>query len=271
MNGSAEASWEFPERQDVEVVQNHPPLSAVSFAQELAHANPNETDAITKRYCENYPDSREYVTAIAEYLSFLATRSKVEKKELQHEKEKRAALRELTEFQFLVTHLVATTRERPALETFWQAIETLAAAHGDSKNAAQLRHSILTQVAIQKILNAKLSLPVEDAFHAIDMWTNDNVAVQVGGTPLYSTEIIETGTAGFPTVSVDRGGHTEFYSGFAFDKFQHFKIKLSEYGKLIHKDLKGFLVVIPHNSFDAVNGDPNEKITTEIRERLRAT
>ena len=235
--------------------------------------NTEEIGTLREEYETAYKEQLEGITAIFDFAPFLENRKKLEDPNLKTD-EKKEAILGCTEYQYLLTHFVeANTMNDKFLARFWETIEGLAKAMGQSKSALPLRHGILSQVATYKILKAvgkepDFSMPKDDAFNAIDLWASKDEAVQVKGAPYSTASIVETDDLSFPSTAVSVEGKTEYYSGFLFDNVQKFRAKVSKYSKVVGHDVKGYLVVVPYGEFDPVTGEPTDKIVEMVRESL---
>jgi hypothetical protein len=67
------------------------------------------------------PESTERMAVISSFSSFLETGKKLKMEEIEDEDETLAAYRDLTEFQFLITHYVISQAENAlALKEMWR-------------------------------------------------------------------------------------------------------------------------------------------------------
>jgi hypothetical protein len=232
-----------------------------------------QIDDILIRYEQKYPEQLMGVTTLFEIVPYLKQTEELEYG-LPHE-QKMKLIENCTQDAFLLTHFVASNSDdKEFLRLFWSAAEKMAKDAGHLNSLNRLRKGILSQVAVKKIFaalgfNPRLSHPKEDAFHATDLWTEGGEAIQVKGHR-EGPAVVPTDTVSPVGVQVkDRNGERHFDS-FLSNEMQKFRLRIDRYGKTIHRDIKGYLVRVPYSEFDAVTGEPTQKIIDFIRDELVA-
>lgn len=234
--------------------------------------------ALKEEYEKKYPDQLEGIEVIFQFKNFLKDQNTIDATR-GYERSRKDTFESITQFQFLITHFVSNNSEnKEFLANFWEILEEMARATNDSENITRvnkLRKGVLSQVAIYKIcdrlgIKPKLSHPKEDAFDAIDLWTDSETPVQIKGArdDQEKPTIIETEAIPFPNVQIDSEGQTTFLSPYLRDQTQKFRMKLSEYEMRVGKHLKGYLMVIPYSKFDFVTGEPSDDIVQFFKETL---
>lgn len=136
----------------------------------------------------------------------------------------------------------------------------------------RFRKSALSQVAILKVLEAlgkrpRVAHPQEDAFHAIDLWMDQESVIQIKGGSKKAA-VIETDAISFPGIEVQGEDQTQHFNSFLSHHAQKFKTKISDYESVIGRKIKRFLVAIPYNKFDSVTGEPKEDFVEMIRKKI---
>jgi hypothetical protein len=230
---------------------------------------------VKEKYISEFPEEIEGVTVIFEFVNFLNNGAYL-KNNIERTPRRDQVFQELTEYQFLLTDFIRFNRDdKEFLNLFWIALENIAKQKEALQKLHSLRRSILSQVAVYCILEKlgkkpSIAHPAEDAFHAIDLWSDkENQAIQIEGTPAESPFIIETSEIGFPSVVIDgTKKQQKYFSTETATKFQKFKLKLDAYGREIHKDLKGYLLVVPYSKFDFVTGEPSDDIVEFMRSKI---
>ncbi len=188
------------------------------------------------------------------------------------------AIQSLTQYHFLLSHFVEQNSDDKAfLEDFWYTIEQLGVAANDLRQAQITRSGVVSQVAAYKIFkrlgrHPQLSHPREDAFEAIDMWSDDDTAIQVKTGKKASDELLlDTDSIAFPGIESREGDVVQHVNTDLMRDIARFTTKSDDYGKRIGKKIKGYYAVIPRQTFDHVTGEPSEEIVERFRERLGIT
>ncbi len=229
---------------------------------------------IKKVYEEEYPDQLEGVVALFELTPFFEIQKEIEGRSRKTREERTNMFKDLTQYQFLLTHFIAGNgRNKEFLSTFWQAAEKAAEKTKNLKNLHILRKGVLSQVAIFKTLEAlgakpKLSHPKEDAFYAIDLWTDEKSAVQIKGVRDGEPSVIETDKIGFPGAEIERENVIHHFDSHLSEKLQKFKAKLSRYQSVIKKKIRGYFITVPHAEFDFITGQPSEEFIDFVGKKL---
>lgn len=229
-------------------------------------------DVLKKEYEEKYPDQLEGVEALFYLIPFFETQKRLsEHKEIGEKR--RQMIEETTQYQFLLTHFIAqNSGDKQFLKLFWEVAEKAAKETDNLIELNRMRRGVLSQVAVYKILDAigahpTLSHPKEDAFHAIDLWAEDQV-VQIKGFRSGEPQLIETDTVSFPGTAVTRGDEVHHFDAYLTEELKKFRAKVLEYGKMTGKKLRGFLIQIPYHKFDFVTGEPSKDVIEFVRKNL---
>ena len=141
------------------------------------------------RYKTEYPNQIEGIEVLFGLPEFLRTQADInkQKQEKSHhlsQPEVKQQFKNLTEYQFLMTHFILqNSNDKAFLSDFWNILEKIGGQMGNLRDVHTQRNGVLTQVAVYKILEQlgerpRLSHPDEDAFEAIDLW----VAGEKGNT-----------------------------------------------------------------------------------------
>ncbi len=230
-------------------------------------------EALKKEYEERYPDQLEGVAVLFEMVPFLERRAKLAE-ERSSRQDRLKMLEESTQDQFLFSHFIlSNSGDKSFLKDFWAVAEKLSADGGHTREFNRFRRGLLSQVAVYKIMEAlgtkpSLSHPKEDAFHAIDLWTEKAGAVQIKGHYEGEPQLIPTETGVFPGVEVKEGEQVKFFNSYLAHEFEKFKYKISEYGEMTGRDIKGFIIQIPYSKFDFVTGEPSPEVIEFVRAQM---
>ena len=257
--------------------------ATMSYFNALFSGNPSEEQVrfLVENLAEMYPEDTETITALAELPSFFATEWELEEsrrlqemglftpeeKRVEHKKRMRLVER-LTEYQFLLTDLIVRfSKDESYLSNFWDSMESLATQDHSTGEMGKMKDAVLSQAAIFQLFeelgkHPHLSHPKEDAFNAIDLWTDGHQAIQVKGAPKSeSFEIVPANeTITFPGITVSDGARTKHYNSYISAERQYLKAKLDKYRESTHQNIEGFLVLIPRNQRNPITGAPNPEI-----------
>ncbi len=241
----------------------------------------SQLQELRDRYVSEYPEQLEGVEVLIgfpEYINlqekvkFLAARSN-NPDEIRLRKE---AFQSLTEFNFLLSHFVEqNSDDKEFLEQFWGILEEMGATSGNLRQAQMTRRGVLSQVAALKIFeklgqHPTLSHPSQDAFDAIDMWTDGDKAIQIKtGQHLDDELLVDTDEIAFPGVQTKGTGDSiRMINTDLMTDISRFQTKSSAYGKRIGKNVSGYYAVIPKQSYDHVTGIPSENIIRRFANKL---
>jgi len=234
---------------------------------------------LRKLYIEKYPDQLEGVESLFGLKQFFEDQSAIDVSVAAGEElGKRTPLyQNLTEYNFLLTDFIGSNGDDKAfLQKFWGVLEVIAREVEHMHVFQMLQRAIVTQVATGKIFEklgekTRLSHPSEDAFKSIDLWT-DGGAIQIKGTS-GKAAFLKTDTISFPGIEVARKdvneqAKTYHINSNVFNQAQRFHAKLSEYRKLIKKDVEGYFLVIPYNKIDFITGEPAPDLVEFVKKQI---
>lgn len=234
-------------------------------------------------YEAEFPEQLEGLAALLEFPSYVSTQEKISfsgfnERNPKERERKKLAIQSLTQYHFLISHFVEqNSDDKMFLEDFWRTIEQLGVALGNLRQAQIMRSGVLSQVAAYKIFkqlgqHPQLSHPREDAFEAIDMWSDADTAIQIKTGRETSDELlIDTDTIAFPSIESKEGDTVRHVSTELMHDIARFTTKSNLYGKKIGKKIKGYFAVIPRQTFDHVTGEPSEEVVRRFAERLGVT
>jgi len=192
-------------------------------------------------------------------------------------------LEDLTEYQYLFTHLlIKNVKDEKWLKDFWATGETVAKAL-KSPSWEILVSGLRSQAAAYWVINdlghkPRLSSPDEDAFKSIDLWGGENEALQIKGSAQEQPALIKVNTTDFPGVEVKTGkDSSDFYTSQKFseikDQIEKFRIKLDRYGKgkgenKTDKKYTGYVMVMPSAMIDKITCQPSESLVKFFRQEI---
>ena len=249
----------------------------------------DETRAFANGLIEMYPNDAEAITALADLVGFLDSQREltelqmvarmgvVSKERAKEIKERKLQLfQALTQYQFLLTHfLVSRPQSEEYMQRFWTASERIAKNDHSLGEMGRLRDSVLSQAAIYQLFeelgkHPTLSHPKEDAFYAVDLWTDDHHAIQVKGAPKNEqfAFVPSQDEVSFPGVRVEDGEKEIHYNDYITHERQYMRTKLAGLERLEGKKIEGYLVVIPKNKRNNVTGKPNADVVEIAKQKL---
>jgi hypothetical protein len=212
------------------------------------------------------PERSEMAEVIASFSSFLETQRRLKMEEIESEEELLAAYRDVTEYQFLITHYVVSQAENPgALCEMWHALKEIARTKGEQQNFSMFQRGVVTQVATHRVFqelgfNPRFAHPSDDAFKKIDLWSDATHAIQVKGSARESFGIFETDKIGPSPVEIMDGKTRKLFDG----DIRSFRTKLKGFGA----DVKGYFIVIPSDKIDFTTGKPSEELVALVRQKI---
>lgn len=237
---------------------------------------------LKKRYQEEFPEQLEGVEALfglAEFLkkqkSFDEARGRKEGR--LPETERTNMFRDFTEYQFLFTHFIINAAEdRKFLEDFWAVGEAIAKGTGCLKEMQKLRRSLVSQAAVYHILKEigdkpNLSHPDEDAFNAVDLWADHKTAIQIKGWNEEDPALFESDHLVFPSAQTGNSGKQRMFSSLEYFRGKNYQFigKIKKYGKVIKRDLSGYMMVVPYSKIDFVTGEPARELVDFFKEQMK--
>lgn len=257
--------------------------------QACGERNDAEIARLKQDYIEQYPDQLEGVEIIFGLEQYLKDQEAIDPDKQERKptnKDARKIFQSITEYNFLLTHFIYNnSNDKAFLEKLWAVLGAMADRKKELPQFHQLQRGIATQVATALILKElglkpKLSHPSEDAFNAIDLWT-DTAAVQIKGGKqrLIDNVFIETDTIAFPGIEATRKmtgeekkelSKTYHINSHMFQEAQRFQTKLSKYNKLTGKNMRGYFFMIPYQKIDFVTGKPTPDLIATVKERMDA-
>jgi hypothetical protein len=231
---------------------------------------------VRHEYEERYPNEQEAIEALFGISGYLDTSRAIQVMKDRGQEVQKELYRTLTEYNFTLTHFVKVASENQFLSGFWGLLSTIGRELGgeDSARIEWLHGCVVTQVAIAKAFEVlgegtSLAHPDEDAYHATDLWAEDD-AVQVKGANVKAVQFIDVDTMTYPAASVRHGRTEDVYTSFYDEEVNRFGLKLKKYGEMKGREIRGHFVVVPYAMVNWNTGEPSEELITEFRAHARA-
>lgn len=232
---------------------------------------------LKQRYEDEFPGQMEGVEALFGLREYLLKERKIKEARWESAEEKKRAFQDLTEYQFLFTHFLLTNnQDKGFLGDFWAVAKEVAWAVRAERDLNILRCGLVTQVAVSRILEEigekpQLSHPREDAINAVDVWADDNTAVQIKGWKEDEAALIDSDEFVFPAVELSGEAGTRVFNSNAnvAAKNHIFRAKVDAYGRATGRDLDARMMVIPYSQVDFDTGEPTPELVDFFREKLK--
>lgn len=230
-------------------------------------------------YKDRYPENIKEIEVVFGLREFLVKQKEVDKirekrKHGERELSVHDQLRDLAEYQFLITDYIIQNKERNDLERFWRLGEEVASRFGSKAQFEAMKRGILGQCAVLNLLEKlgkkpHLSMPAEDVYNAIDLWVGEDEAAQVKSTMFVEKPIlIKADRVSFPAIVTEGGQELHYYSEKMFHENAIFRAKIEKYGKRIGKKIKGYMFIIPYSEIDQVTGQSSSRLIEFFRNEL---
>lgn len=234
-----------------------------------------------KEYSKQYSQEQEGIEAFFDALSAWSKEKQLKYSSLNG-KERKNEIRELTEYQFLLTHFLAqNSKNKDELERFWNLLEKTALISGKAEEFRTMRQGVLGQVAVflsfkELNLHPHLAHPRLDMFDQIDLQAEDanskkEIDIQIKSTKRVSSpEIFSSSEVYFPSVEVNQGDDAviNVADKYFVQKNKIFQMHLQKYQDMIKKQVKGYLVVLPYQEIDSVTGQPSQELIDFLKQKL---
>lgn len=207
------------------------------------------------------------MAVISSFPAFLETKWKLKMEEIEDDDELAVAYKDLTEYQFLISHYVISQGDNaPALEEMWRELRAVSESKGEGPNFKMFRRGIVTQVATYRVfeelgLHPKNATPEQDAYKKVDLWSDDEHAVQIKGSAIEKFGIYKTDEVSPTSVEISGGGgKRNVYD----NDIRSFRTKVRSFGK----NFKGYFIVIPSDMIDFTTGKPKQELIELVRQEV---
>jgi len=191
----------------------------------------------------------------------------------------RKSMRELTEWQFTITHFILKAGKNEKLaESFWSECDKLNSLFSD-RPFQLYQKGIIGQVGIYKMmehfgLNPEMAHPNEDAFKKTDLkvhFPGDNPnpvqAKYIRGTekPIF----ISTDEISYPNIKHYGKEKNINISHKDIEEMFHLKETCATEAQREHKEIVGFYLACPDHSINFVTGEPSKEFLTQIEPEIK--
>jgi len=235
----------------------------------------NQINKLKEIYQAEFPDQLEGVELLFGLPDFLAIDRKLKGAEKISPEKRRGMFRELTEFQFLITHyLITNGGEKDFLKLFWEVSDKVADKMNSLKTWQSIRRGVLGQVSSYRIIDAigqkpVLSHPDEDAFNSVDLWSANETALQIKSSQ-YVTEpaLMESDQMSSTSIKTSTEKDDLYFTDKYFHDNQSFNMSIKKLGEKTHRNIKGYFLVIPVSKIDFVTGEPDKGLIEFFKNKI---
>ncbi len=228
-----------------------------------------EFPSFRKKFEEDFPENLEIIELIFELGPSLFIQKNLE--EHTHKFEfSRSTFRDLTEYQFLLTHFIQNSDE-DTLKKFWKIANIIAVRYGTGCQLDHWKRGALGQVGVIKILeelgfSPHLSHPDQDAFEKTDLWI-ENIRVQIkGNKDVSEPALVLSDETIFPGVKVGELESEFYYNSHFAHEAALFKATIEK----INPKAKGVMLIIPLKMINSITGEPTKELVDFFRGKLTA-
>lgn len=257
-------------------------MAQAMFSQLIAAMPANDEiliQSLKEKYQQEFPEELEGLEVMFGLRQHLRKQWDMNNRQIPDRQERRQQFRDFTEFQFLLTHYILFNGGgKDFMKRFWAMGQAIADRTGTVAEFNALRRGAVSQVAVHRIMTAlgyqpKLAHPEEDAFQAIDLWTDEETAIQIKGWDERVPAVIKSDHLAMPAIATDtmsgRKKRHLYNSLEYFKRKDHlFRARIKEYGALTNRSLTGWMLAVPSAKIDFVTGQPDPKLIEFFRNEL---
>lgn len=224
-----------------------------------------------------YSDQIEFVEATFAFIDSLINNS-IARPHFRDEKAKMDWFRSLTQDHYLITDMLINVSDKNCIMSFWTLLSSIAHKIGLDREFHRIKHGIVSQVAVYKLIkalgqNPHLSHPDEDAFDSLDMWIDNQVALQIkgGGDTNFPEifEIEESDLLAFPSSSINLSGQTITIASKYYQYSQQMLAKKHKFEERTGKKIRVLLITIPYSQIDPDSGEPSEQLIAQVKDGIK--
>jgi hypothetical protein len=290
----------------------------LSLLDAIKNGNKDKVDQLKKEFYSKFPDQLELIEVVFGFIDFTFNQVQINfkkafEKELENLKFGQSDIRgpdifrQLTEYQFLVTHYVlSNNQDAKFMEKFWKLLRAIYVeiANAINKELCNLslerksltrsvfrwfKSGILAQVAAFEILkelgmSPQISHPDQDAFYSFDLIArtereedNKQIVVQVKSEKGITYPIIFKfkidGTIkelSFPSSSDPLSSEKKKFFPLikVLKEIKYLLRGIRIYKESVGEEVTGYLIFIPYSGIDHNTGKPSQEIVDYCREKI---
>ncbi|MFA5051148.1 MAG: hypothetical protein WC499_03465 [Patescibacteria group bacterium] len=195
----------------------------------------------------------------------------------------RKSMRELTEWQFAITHFILKAGKNEKLaESFWSECDKLNSLFSD-RPFQLYQKGIIGQVGVYKMmehfgLNPEMAHPDKDAFESTDLLVpsrgdnqkdNPNRVQTKYRSGTKKTILIPTKEISYPSIDYYEKERNINISYKDKKEMFRFKEKCDAKAQREHKEVVGFYLACPDHSFNFVTGEPSKEFLAQIEPEIK--
>lgn len=235
---------------------------------------------LKQEFIRNYPEEAEVIEAIFDikYVDEIEKElilSKEQKKKIEPEKLKEM-MRDLTRWQFLVTHLLSQNQDKSFAISFWSEIGTIHKLFSDRPLRGR-KKGIIGQVGVYKTLKKfglqpQIAHPDEDAFEKMDLSISlptAEAAIQTKYTERVKQPLVIKDDVDYPSVFLEKIDKETYISHYDIEQMMRLCESCRKKSARTGKKIEALYLAIPEGSFDPDSGEPTEEFLKQIEPEIK--
>lgn len=235
---------------------------------------------LKQKFIKENPESAEIIEimfGIKEVANIEQELRIAKSRKIRIEKEKlKEMMRDLTQWNFLVTHFFSRTKDKLFANSFWAELGAIYKLFSD-RPLRGIRKGIIGQVGVYKTLEKlglrpKIAHPNEDAFEKMDLLVSlptTEVAIQTRYTRKIKQPLIIKDDIDYPSVLLESLDKETYISHYDIEQMTRLSESCRKKSKQTGKKIQSFYLVIPEGSFDSNTGEPSEEFLRQIEPEIK--
>jgi hypothetical protein len=235
---------------------------------------------LKQEFIKNYPEYAEVIEAIFDVKDVAEIETQLvlnKEKKIKIEREKlKEMMRDLTQWHFLVTHLLIDNQDKSFAISFWSELGVIYKSFSN-KPLKGIRKGIIGQVGVYKVFkklgfNPKIAHPDEDAFEKMDLLVSlptAETAVQTKYTERVKQPLIIKDNIDYPSVLLERLEQETYISHYDIEQMIRLRESCRRKTNRTGKKVEALYLAIPEGSFDPDTGEPTEEFLKQIEPEIR--
>ena len=237
---------------------------------------------LRETYLNQYPEEQEMIEVFFDTLSSLSAQKQLRKDKTLNREQRREKIKQLTEYEYLLTHFLVNNQNKLILKNFWQRLEQIATIAKKEYEFKSMKQGVLGQVAIflsldRLGLDPQLAHPRLDMYDKIDLQipesTNQGreVEVQIKSSQKLSSPELFSSANVYP-VSIEthnQDGYQDITEQRFAQENKAFQIAVDRYKQQKHKNVKAYLIATPFSEIDHDTGEPSEKLIQFLENKFK--
>lgn len=233
--------------------------------EEFIKINPGEAEII-----EAFFEIKSLAEAQKEIQSFKDKGKKIEREKLKE------LMRDLTEWQFLMTHLLTQFKDKSSAAIFWSELGSLYKFFSGESLRGH-KKGVIGQIGVYKTLEKfglrpKIAHPDEDAFEKMDLSVSlptAETAIQTKYTERIKQPLVIKDDIDYPSVLLEKLDKETYISHYDIEQMMRLRESCRKKSARTGKKIEALYLAIPEGSFDPDTGEPSEEFLKQIEPEIR--